>query len=436
MATVVVIGAGLGGIPAAYELRHHLSDRHQVILVSDQNEFTFIPGLIQVALNLKPLEHIQLALEQLTKKHGLVWMPGKVLGIEPIRQHLTIEGGNTIDYDYAVIATGASLAFDQIPGLGPHTGYTQSVCTPNHALQARKAWQAFLEQPGALIVGAAPGAGCFGPAYEFVLLAEQELRRLGLRDQVSLTYITPEPYPGHLGVGGLKGARKLTTDLLCQQGIKVVDNAEIVKVTADQLTLATGEIFPFKYAMILPSFQGAKFIQQVPKLGDQNGFIPILPTCQHPNFPSLYALGVSIQLSQPEQTPVPIGLPKSGQMAEAMAIAVAHNIAVQLGNIRPPLKVPTLEALCFAEYGETGIAYIAAPMIPNPVTGKRQAAYAIKGRWVKWVKAAFEEYFMLKMKFGLGVPWFERVGLQALFGLSLTKFLSTSEHTKESQVSN
>ncbi|MGB7085553.1 MAG: hypothetical protein WBD47_08365, partial [Phormidesmis sp.] len=148
------------------------------------------------------------------------------------------------------------------------------------------------------------------------------------------------------------------------------------------------------------------------------------PTQRHPDFPEIYAAGVSTKIVQPEKTQVPIGLPKSGQMAEAMATAVAHNIAVDLGAIQDSHKVPTLEALCFAEFGETGIAYIAAPVLPDPKTGKRKRSYAVRGPWVVWVKAAFEEYYMVKMRTGLGLPWFEKLGLRTMFGLKMLKPLS------------
>ncbi len=426
MANVVVAGAGLGGLPAAYELRHLLPKAHQVTLISDQPHFTFIPGLIQVALDLKPLEHLQVDLEPLAQRHGLTLVQDTITALDPKQRQLSLAEQGDIIYDYLIIATGASLAFDLIPGLGPHGGYTHSVCTPAHALQARQAWREFLANPGPLVVGAAPEAGCFGPAYEFVLIAERELRRHGLRDQVSLTYVTPEPYVGHLGVSGVKHARELTAEIMQQRGIEVIDNAAIAQVDKGLMTLSDGRRLPFQYSMVLPAFRGAKFIRDVPGLGDDRGFIPVLASQQHPNFPEIYAVGVSTKLTQPDSTPVPIGLPKSGQMAEAMATAAAHNIAVELGVLNDPLQEPTLEALCFAEFGETGIAYIAAPVIPNPTTGKRKRSYAVRGGWVVWVKAAFEQYFMAKVRFGVGMPWYERLGLRTLFGLKLLKNLSTT----------
>ncbi len=429
MANVVVVGAGLAGLPAAYELRHFLPMQHTVTLVSSESQFTFIPGLIQVALDLKPLKHVQLDLERLCRRHGLNWLSGAVTALDPVGRTLTVEGQGSLPYDYLAIATGASLAFDLVPGLGPDNGYTQSVCTPHHALAAREAWLKFLENPGPLVVGAAPGAGCFGPAYEFALMAEHELRRRGLRDRVAITYVTPEPYVGHLGVSKVKNAETLTAELMKKRGVEVITNAVIQSVEPGQILLSDGQQLPFQYSMILPAFRGVGFVRAVPDLGDDKGFIPVLPTQRHPKFPEIYAAGVSIKLAQPDQTLVPIGLPKSGQMAEAMATAVAHNIAVELGALQDSLVIPTLDALCFAEFGDTGIAYIAAPVLPDPKTGKRKNSYAVRGAWIVWVKAAFEEYFMAKMRLGVGMPWYERLGLKTLFGLKLLKSVASHEQT-------
>ncbi|MGV2826707.1 NAD(P)/FAD-dependent oxidoreductase [Myxosarcina sp. GI1(2024)] len=430
MANVVVIGGGLGGLPTAYELRHYLPKEHTVTLISDKPQFTFIPGLIRVALNLNPLEHIQLDLSRLARKQGIEWVSGKVTRLDPQTKKITVEENQIINYDYLAIATGASLAFEEIPGLGPHGGFTQSVCTPDHALHARDAWLEFLENPGNIVVGAMPGAGCFGPAYEYILMADWELRRRAIRDQVYITYLTPEPYIGHMGVSKVKNAQKLTSELMAERGIQAIANARISQIDAEIITLADGRQFPFKYSMILPSFSGVKFLREVPGLTNEKGFISVLPSQRHPDFPSIYALGISVDLKQPEKTLVPIGIPKSGEMTEAMSVAVAHNIAVELGAIRAPLTKPTLEALCFAEYGNTGIAYIAAPVLPDPISGKRRYSYAIKGRWVNWVKAAFEEYFLLKMRWGLGMPWFEKLGLRLLFGLSMLKSFQPSEEDR------
>lgn len=191
-----------------------------------------------MALNLNPLEHIQLDLNQLTRRKGIEWISGKVTALAPQTQKITVEQNHIINYDYLAIATGAALDFDEIPGLGPHGGYTKSVCTPDHALQARSPWLEFLENPGPLVIGAMPGAACFGPAYEFVLMADLELRRRRIRDKVKITYITPEPHIGHMGIGKLTNAQKLTKELMAERGIEAIANTRIIHIDAQKITLA------------------------------------------------------------------------------------------------------------------------------------------------------------------------------------------------------
>ncbi|MBD2328687.1 FAD-dependent oxidoreductase [Alkalinema sp. FACHB-956] len=421
MATIVVIGAGLGGLPTAYELRQLLPAEHQVVLISEQPKFMFIPGLVRVALDLDSIDHFQLELQPLAQKHRLDFVNSPVTALDPHQRRITVANGQVIEYDYVAIATGPGFAFDAIPGLGPHGGYTHSICSAQHALEARAAWLKFLENPGSLVVGAAPGAGCFGPAYEFILMADWILRRKGLRQQATLTLVTPEPYVGHLGVSGVKNAQRLTENLLRKHNINIINNAAITSVTVDKITLEDGREIAQDYAMILPAFRGVQFILDAPGLGNDKGFIPITATHQHSQFPEIYALGVSVALAQPEKSLVPIGMPKSGQMTEAMGMAVAHNIAVSLGALQADPQIPTLEAICFAEFGETGILYVAAPVLPDSETGKRRYSYAVQGKWVVWGKAAFEQYFMTKMRLGAAVPWFERSGLKALFGVDLVR---------------
>lgn len=419
MAHIVVIGAGIGGLPTAYELRHLLPQQHRITLIANTPKFTFIPSLPWVALDLTPLAQIQLDIDQLLTGRGIDWVMGSITNIDPHRQQLTVRE-TAIAYDYAVIATGAELALDVVPGLGAIDGYTQSVCNPHHALMAREAWVQFMENPGALVVGAVPGISCMGPAYEFALLADFVLRKRGLRERVPITFVTPEPYAGHLGIGGMANSAQLVKNLLAQRQISVIENVAIQEISPQKISFTDGRTVPFTYSMLLSPFRGAKFLRNASGLTDAQGFLPVLPTYQHPQFPSIYGVGVAVQLKPPQATPIPIGVPKTGQMIESMGMAVAHNIAIELGVISAARVTPTLEAICLADFGNTGIAFIANPVLPDPVTGQRRRAIALQGRWVSWSKKAFEQFFLAKMRCGLSVPWFERWGLRAI-GLSLVE---------------
>jgi sulfide:quinone oxidoreductase len=429
MAHIVVIGAGIAGLPTAYELRHILPREHRVTLISDKPKFTFIPSLPWVAFGEIGLDRIQLDLDKLLKGRGINWVSGKVTEMDPHDRWL-VAGGEKIEYDYAIIATGAELAMDAIPGLGPEQGYTHSVCNPHHAELARDAWAEFEKNPGPIVVGAVPGASCFGPAYEFALLADYYLRKKGLRDRASITFATAEPYAGHLGIGGMANSRHLVTELMAQKDIELIENANITHITPDTIHLGDGRQLPFKFSMLLPPFRGPAFIRNAPGLGDAKGFVPVKPTYRHPDFPSIYSAGVAVKLPPPEETPLPVGVPKTGQMTEAMGMAAAHNIARELGVIKSNPVTPTLEAICMADFGDTGILFVGDPVLPDPVTRTRRRAIAKRGRWVSWSKLAFEVFFMNKMRFGLAVPWFERWGLRAM-GLSLIEPMSEAQEEEE-----
>ncbi|TVQ43646.1 MAG: sulfide:quinone reductase [Gloeocapsa sp. DLM2.Bin57] len=434
MAHIVVIGAGIGGLPTAYELRKRLSSQHRVTIISDTPFFTFIPSLPWVALGLKQLSQVQLKIEPILRRQGIEWVQGKVKSIDPYAKELIVGDNHTlINYDYVVIATGASLNLQAIPGLGPEHGYTQSVCNPHHATLADQAWQKFLDNPGPLVIGAVPGASCFGPAYEFALLAEWRLRKLRKRSQVPITLITSEPYVGHLGIGGMSQSQELVEKLLKKQQITVIENAAITKINPSTITLADGHDFPFEYAMILPSFQGPEFLRSRSDLADAKGFIPVLPTYQHPDFDSIYAAGVVVKIQPPEQTPIPTGVPKTGQMTEAMGMAVAHNLAVRLGEHSGSLVTPTLAAICITDFGDRGIVFIADQVLPDPVTGKRRRSVALEGRWVSWAKTLFEQFFLTKMRLGMSVPWFEQWGLKIL-GLDLVEPIEDSSPLRYAEI--
>lgn len=284
MAHIVIVGAGLGGLPTAYELRHILPRQHQITVISESPHFTFIPSLPWVALGLTSLDSIQMSLEHRLKQRRINWIHGRV------------------------------------DKLNPHS----------------------------------------------------------------------------------------------------LENAAVTAIEPNQIHLGNGRVLPFAYSMLLPPFRGPRFVRQVPGLSNPDGFIPVLPTYRHPEYPSIYAVGVVVQIKPPEETPLPLGVPKTGQMTEAMGMAVAHNIAIELGVISAQPVTPTLDAICFADFGNTGILFLANPVLPDLITGKRRRAVALSGTWVSWAKTAFEKYFLAKMRFGAAVPWFERIGLKFL-GLSLVE---------------
>ncbi len=416
MATVVVLGAGLGGVPMAYELRKKLASEHKVLLVGATPYFEFTPSNPWIAVGWRTREQTRVELKRPLDRKGIEFIPENATTIDAPGRTLTLAGGRVIDYDYLVISTGPKLAFEEVPGLGPE-GYTQSICTHEHAQQAWEAYERFLADPGPVVIGAAPGASCFGPAYEFATIVDADLRKRRMRDKVPMTYVTSEPYIGHLGLGGVGDSKGLMESELRQRHIKWITNAKITGAEAGSLKIQEldedGKLrreheLPFKFSMILPAFKGVDAVAAVPELCNPRGFVIVDEHQRSRKYPSIFSAGVCIAIPPVEPTPVPTGAPKTGFMIESMVSAIGENIAADLAG-RPADAKATWNALCLADFGDSGAAFVAMPQIPP-----RNLTWAKEGYWVHLAKIAFEKYFLRKVRVGSITPVYEKYVLRMM----------------------
>jgi len=422
MAHIVVIGAGIGGVPAAFELRKKLGKEHRVTLVGTSDYFEFTPSNPWVAVGWRKTEQTRVALREPLESKGVQWISQWVTAIDASANHLTLASGQQLDYDYLVIATGPKLSFEEVPGLGPLIGHTQSICTHEHALGAWDAYQEFLKNPGPIVIGAAPGASCFGPAYEFAMILDTDLRKRKLRDRVPMTYVSSEPYIGHMGLGGVGDSKGLMESEMRQRHIKWVTNAKITEVRPGEMAVTEVDedgkprkdhVLPFKYAMILPAFKGVDPVAAVPNLCNPRGFVLIDEHQRSKAYPNIFSAGVCVAIPPVEVTPVATGAPKTGYMIESMVSAICENIVADLKG-QPATARATWNAICLADFGDTGAAFVALPQIPP-----RNVTWAKGGKWVHLAKIAFEKYFLRKVRTGSLTPVYETYVLKALGIVSL-----------------
>lgn len=418
MAHVVIVGASTGGLPAAYDTRVVLGNEHKITVISDKDHFTFVPSNPWVAVGWRERSDISFPLAPYLKRKEIDFIHSAVTGIQPDENSLELANGETVQYDYLILATGPKLAFDEVEGLGPDVGNTVSVCTTDHAEQAWEKWQQFVENPGHIVVGAAQMASCFGPAYEFAFIMDTDLRRRKIRDRVPMTFVTSEPYIGHLGLGGVGDSKGMLESEMRNRHIRWICNARITKVETGKMYVEElndkGEVdktheLDFKYSMVLPAFKGVDAVNAVGEgLVNPRGFVMVNEFQQNPKWKNIYGIGVGIAIPPVEATPVPTGTPKTGYMIESMVLATAHNIQNDIEGKPADMKA-TWNAICLADMGDTGAAFVAMPQIPP-----RNVSWMKKGKWVHMAKVAFEKYFISKMKKGSNEPVFERYILKAL----------------------
>jgi sulfide:quinone oxidoreductase len=416
MAHIIILGAGVGGMTMAYEMREQARAEDKVTVISNNSYFQFTPSNPWVGVNWRKRDDVTIPAAQYLNKKNINFIGVGAARVHPERNQVELTDGQVVDYDFLVIATGPKLAFDEVPGLGPE-GHTQSVCTVDHAVNSGRAWDGFVKNPGPIVVGAVQGASCYGPAYEFAMIMDTDLRRRKIRDRVPMTYVTAEPYIGHLGLGGVGDSKGMLESAMRERHIKWICNAKVTKVEAGKMFVAEhndkGEVIkehelPFAYSMMLPAFKGIDAVFGIEGLTNPRGFITIDAFQRNPKFPNVYSVGVCVAIPPVEVTPVPTGTPKTGYMIESMVTATSHNIRAVLDG-REPTEKATWNAICLADFGDTGAAFVALPQIPP-----RNVNWFKEGKWVHLAKVGFEKYFMRKMKKGSTEPLYEKYVLSLL----------------------
>lgn len=417
MAHIVVLGAGLGGAIMAYELKDKIRSEDRITVVTKDPKYHFVPSNPWIAVGWRARDEITVDLAPTMAKKGINFITTAAEKLLPAENRIQLVDGQSVGYDYLVIATGPELAFDEIEGLGPHGGFTQSICHIDHAEQAREVYERLLKNPGPVIVGAAQGASCFGPAYEFLFILETALRKARIRDRVPMTFVTPEPYIGHLGLDGVGDTKSLLESEMRAKHIKwmtstrmkrVEDGHMIVEEIAEDGSVKAEKDLPFAFSMMLPAFRGIKPVSGIDGLSNPRGFTIVDKHQQSPAFPNIFAVGVCVAIPPMGPTPVPCGVPKTGFMIESMVTATAHNIGNLLRG-QAPDRVGTWNAVCLADFGDGGVAFVAQPQIPP-----RNVNWSSSGKWVHLAKIGFEKYFLRKLKAGTSEPFYESLALKAL----------------------
>ena len=418
MAKIVVLGAGIGGVPMAYEMKEMVGKQHDVVVISDSPTFHFVPSNPWVPPKWRKPQDLKIELAPVMKKKGIEFVQKKAVKVDPPANKVDLEDGSSVEYDYLIIATGPRLAFDEVPGLGPE-GFTSSVCHVDHAAVAAVDFDKLLENPGPIVIGAVQGASCFGPAYEYLMILETELRRRKIRDKVPMTFVTSEPYIGHLGLGGVGDTKGMLESALRDKSIKWITNAKVDRIEDGMMYVTEVDDLanekqkhevPFKHSMMLPAFTGVDAVRfsGAEGLTNPRGFVIVDQHQRNPTFKNIYSVGVCVALPPVEKTPLPVGTPKTGYMIESMVTATAHNIRDELAG-KEPSDIPSLSALCLADLGDTGVAFLAVPQIPP-----RNTTWSNHGKWVHLAKIGFEKYFMRKVRKGISEPFYERLTLKLM----------------------
>ncbi|MEQ6121207.1 FAD/NAD(P)-binding oxidoreductase [Reichenbachiella sp. MALMAid0571] len=298
MAKVVILGAGVSGHTAALTLRRKLSNKHEVVVVSPNSKYQWMPSNIWVGIGRMKSKQVTFSLAPVYKRKRISFHQAKAVSIHPegnikeAKPYVTIDYTDpekqgvqeTITYDYLVNATGPKLNFEATEGLSPEVGHCNSVCTFGHAENTWNNLQAVIKkmeagQKQTLVVGTGHAmATCQGAAFEYVLNIAFEIKKRNLEEQAELIWITNEYEVGDFGMGGAYVQRNgyitsttvFAESILAEYGIRWIKRAGVQKLDGKKIYYENldGESLelPYDFSMLIPSFSGVGL-----KTYDKNG---------------------------------------------------------------------------------------------------------------------------------------------------------------------
>lgn len=421
MAKLVVLGAGIAGHTAALHARRKLSKEHEVIVISPNSNWNWIPSNIWVGIGYMKPEQVIFPLKPVYEKTGIIFHQAKAISIHPEgdsntnQPYVLIEYTSEdkkgkqekISYDFLINATGPKLNFDATKGLGPEKN-SLSVCTYSHAEKTNQVLQELIKrmekgEKKTFVVGVGHGmATCQGAAFEYIFNLEHYLTLRKVRENARIIWISNEIELGDFGIGGMfikRGgyithSKIFAESLYAERNIEWITRAHVKEVNPGEIIYENldGEEISIKndFAMLLPPFSGVG-LKAFDKNGKEitselflpNGFMKVdadysnkpfedwspedwPKTYQNPNYKNIFAIGIAFApphpISKPyfsrKGTPIYPTPPRTGMPSGVMARIVAYNIVdIMKGKADKPTRTASLAKMGAACIASTGPSF-------------------------------------------------------------------------------
>jgi NADH dehydrogenase FAD-containing subunit len=283
---VAVLGGGFGGLEAVFYLRKRLGRHAELTLVSDRDEFLFKPNTIYIPFGKEP-ERLVFKLPPTLDRRHIRFVHGRAEGIDSAAKRVTTSSG-IVDYDYLVVATGATMRPDEIPGLAQNAN---TIWTPDEMMRLRRSLNSAIESAAgrkqriAFLVP--PNNKCAGPLYEMVLMLDTWLRRKQVREAFSITYAT---YEGSFIQAFGPRLDEVVTVEFERRGITGLKSRRAKTVDKAEVRFDDGSALPFDLLISFPPYVAATRYAGLPS--DDRGFLRTNPdTRQVVDHDDIYAVG-------------------------------------------------------------------------------------------------------------------------------------------------
>ncbi|MBI5918695.1 MAG: FAD-dependent oxidoreductase [Nitrosomonadales bacterium] len=422
MAKIVILGAGVAGHTAARYLNKWAGKQHEIIVVSPNAKWNWIPSNIWVGVGSMGEDQVTHDLAEVYKKTHVTFHQAKALSINPegsassAQPFVIIEYTHpnkvgiqeTIEYDYLINATGPKLNFGATEGLGPEHGHTVSVCTASHAVEANHKLQQVIDdmrrgQRCNIVIGTGHGmCTCQGAAFEYIYNVDYVLRAAGVRHMARVIWISNEYELGDFGMGGvhikrggyITNGKTFAESLMVERDMEWITRAHVKKVESGkihyELLDGTFHELDFDFSMLIPPFAGVG-LKAYDKTGEDitaklfapNGFMKVDAdytarpysewsardwprTYQSPTYKNMFAVGIAFApphpiskvMKNPNDTQISPTPPRTGMPSAAMAKAVAMSIRDMLNGAPQPTHTASMAEMGAACVASTGASFL------------------------------------------------------------------------------
>lgn len=349
---IIILRGGVGGLVVANELRRNLPAEHRVTVVEKNGQHAFAPSFLWLMTGDRRPQQITRNVRELLRS-SVEFVQAEVRRIDlPGRRVETTTA--TLPFDYLVIALGAELAPQTIPGLAEtaHTFYTYE-----GAIKLRDALAGFKRGTVAVVVSALPYK-CPGAPHEGAMLLADYFRRHGLAQEVEVHLFTPESQP--LPVAGPQ-LGEAVRQMLEAKRIKFHSLHKLsgVNPQSRQLLFEGKEPVAYDLFVAIPPHRAPALLRET-GLANEAGWVPVDRGTLSTRHANVFAIGdvTAISILGRWKPDTPLALPKAGVFAHGQALVVAHRIAADITGVRAD-GVFCADGYCMLEAGEelAGFAY-------------------------------------------------------------------------------
>ena len=343
MTRIVILGAGFAGLTLATELDSLAAQgKADVTLVDRAPQFSMGLNLQWVFAGRRSPQEGERMYASLRPRH-VRFLHDEAVAIDTAKGVVRTRS-TSLPYDRLVLALGAELAPDPVPGLADGA---YDLFDLDSVLQFRDAVQR-VDGGTLLIAIAAMPFKCPPAPYEYAFLVDDALRARGVREKVRLVLTTPEPQP--MPVAG-KAVGDAVKAMLAERGIEYLTGHKPKAVDAAHRRVAYENGAELEYALLgaVPPHRAPKVVRDA-GLADASGFVPVELGTFRAQAPNVYAVGDVAAIKLPGGSPHP----KAGVFAESQALAVARRLAAEaLGGEHE--KYPG-QGTCYVEVGRNEAA--------------------------------------------------------------------------------